>query len=108
MSETSSSRAFKRAVDMVGGHAAAGAICGCSRQNIHQLIGANSQCPAGYVRVLSEASGVRRCDLRPDLYPEVDEPPRPPEGWGVKEKAEPGPAELERAGQLRLLPEGDE
>jgi DNA-binding transcriptional regulator YdaS (Cro superfamily) len=98
--------AFKRAVESVGGPAAAGSLVGCSRQNIHQLLERKSSCPAGYVRLLSDASGVRRCQLRPDLYPEDDEPTAPPPGWG--KVADPGvsPAELEAAGQLSLLPEG--
>lgn len=98
--------AFKRAIESVGGAAAAGAIVGCSRQNIHQLLDRQSSCPASYVRVLSDASGVRRSLLRPDIYPEDDEPTAPPPGWGKTAEPAVSKEELEAAGQLRLL--GDE
>lgn len=100
---TSQSLAFKRAVQSVGGAAAAGTICGCSRQNIHQLLERESSCPAGYVRALSDASGVRRSALRPDIYPEADEPVAPPPGWGKVAEPSVSGEELEAAGQLRLL-----
>lgn len=100
--------AFKRAVESVGGAAAAGGIVGCSRQNIHQLLDRKSACPAGYVRLLSDASGVRRSQLRPDIYPETDEPTAPPPGWGKRADPDASPEELEAAGQLRLLPDQEE
>lgn len=108
MSNSEMARAFKRAVELVGGATAAAEICAssgksCSRQNIHQLLSGNRPCPPGFVRVMSDASGVRRSALRPDLYPVADEPTEPPPGWGLREKdTRPEAAELEAAGQARL------
>lgn len=100
--------AFKRAVQNVGGASPAAEICAtaegktCSRQNIHQLLKGERRCPAEFVRVLADASGVRRSELRPDIYPPDDEPTEAPPGWGVREPAAPRPEELEKAGQARL------
>lgn len=107
MSETPA-QAFKRAVQQVGGPAAAAAIFreggeDCTRQNVHQLLERGSECPPRYVRLLSAASGVRRCALAPSIYPEADEPPGAPPGWGVRAEPATTARDLEAAGQLTLL-----
>lgn len=62
--------AFAEAVARAGSQAKFAMICGCTPPNIWQLLRRKRPLPAEYVLAVERVTGVRRTDLRPDLYPE--------------------------------------
>lgn len=96
--------AFREAVRLVaetitdrrcGPAGAVAKIVGVSREGARQVLNRDGRCPPLWVVPLSEASGIPRSTLRPDLYPAADDVTlrgRPP-------RAACSPIALERAGQ---------
>lgn len=60
--------AIKRAVHKAGNQSKLARICGVTPQAVQQWVAAN-RVPAGKAIAIEKATGISRCDLRPDLYP---------------------------------------
>lgn len=58
------------AIELVGGAAKAGALCGLTRQAVYLW----SKVPGEYLPILSRESGLTADYLRPDLYPTPEAP----------------------------------
>lgn len=57
---------LRRAIEKAGGSAAVAKRFGIARQAVHRW----RRCPPERVIGLAQMAGMRRSDLRPDLYPE--------------------------------------
>lgn len=65
--------ALKKAIDAVGGQTELAKICNTSQPRIWNWLHRNKKLPAEYVLIIEKATGVSRSDLRPDLYPVIEE-----------------------------------
>src|SRR5688572_29910523 len=82
--------AFKQAIAAIaatikdrrsGPAGAVAKVVGCTRQATKQVLDRGGICPPHWVLAISDASGVARSALRPDLYPASEDPalrPAPP------------------------------
>ena len=57
--------AYAKLIEHFGSESQLAAACGITRQSLHQCKGI---LPVKYVRQISELTGVRREELRPDIY----------------------------------------
>lgn len=57
-------------IDIAGGYAALGQICGVDRSTVHRYRHTRDQLiPAKHARKVAEALGIPLCEVRPDLWP---------------------------------------
>lgn len=61
--------AISRAADIAGGQSALARILGCTPQAVQRMC-ASGRVPAERVLKIEKATGVKRYELRPDIYPE--------------------------------------
>ena len=97
--------AFREAVRLVaetitdrrcGPAGAVAKIVGVTREGAGQVLKRDGSCPPRWVVPLSDATGIARCALRPDLYPPADDSTL---RAGPSRASVATPAALERAGQ---------
>lgn len=60
---------LKRAVELVGGQVAFGALIGRTQGAISKMLSNDRPLPGEFVLTVEEATGISRHELRPDLYP---------------------------------------
>ncbi|MGE5563143.1 MAG: transcriptional regulator [Bacillota bacterium] len=86
-------QALQLAVNRIGSQAAMARLCEVTQPAVFKWLNESKQLPAEHVLKVELATGVSRCDLRPDIYPRglQDGTPFHPAGRNLGDEAAPVP-----------------